>query len=86
MPSERQGHDAVAIAKIRFRGSEAPEHIKVLREYVAARKGLHDLLHYSGLGSHPDIVGELAERAWALRNRNQLGKSLDVERGGGSGR
>jgi hypothetical protein len=51
----------------RFGPDEAQKRLAAAREYVAGRKELHTLLHFSGLGSHPKVVVELAERAYRLR-------------------
>lgn len=48
-------------------GAEAEDRLKMAREVVAANKKLHDLLAFTGLGSHPGIVLDLLERAPRLR-------------------
>lgn len=50
-------------------GDEAPKRLATVREYVSQFKDLGALLDQSGLGSHPNLVTALVERADRLRKR-----------------
>lgn len=51
----------------RYGAAEAERRLKVARTFIANRPGLRDLLNATGVGSHPDLVLSLADRANQLR-------------------
>lgn len=67
-----EGWAKVSETKLQERfGNETQSRLAAAREYVKVR-GLGTVLEHSGLGSHPDVVLELADRAWRLKMAGKL--------------
>lgn len=64
------GTEAMDAARMRY-GADLDSRLRAAREYVAARPGLKQALHVSGLGSHPRVVAEMLERAYSLKGRSK---------------